>query len=109
MWRRLGDGREGLSLQSWDVVVMSSSCASDGARREILHNALTWAKRRLDQIANWHGLCPPPNENDMQTEGEDCGAKVLRVAAELNEDARVDSDCPAISLLRMGQISNLAK
>jgi len=91
--------------------VIDSCTDEKGTRRlqEIRHNLLSWAKKRLDQLRNWHGLSPPPNENDMQTEGEDRGAKVLRVAAELNQDVLVDSDGPAISLLRMSQISHLAK
>ena len=95
-----------------DCAAAIDSCKDEkGTRRlqEIHHGALTWAERRLAQLKNWHGLCPPTNENDMQTEGEDRGAKVLRVAAELTEVSRFDSDVPAISLLRMSQISYLAK
>jgi hypothetical protein len=95
-----------------DCAAAIDSCTDEkGSRRiqEILHGALSWSERRLEQLGNWNGQCPPTNENDMQTEGEDRGAKILRVAAELNEDARFDSDGPAISLLRMSQISHLAK
>jgi hypothetical protein len=94
-----------------DCAAATDSCTDEkGSRRiqETLHGALSWSERRLEQLRNWYVLSPPPNENDMQTEGEDRGAKILRVAAELNEDARFDSDGPAISLLRMSQISHLA-
>jgi len=76
--------------------------------QKIRHNTLTWATSRLNRLEKSQGLPPPPDENDMLSEGEQPLEKARRIATLLTRLVPEVLEGPAITLQEMNQLTSLA-